>query len=130
MMDAANKKTVLVIDDNAEVLTIITSILQDEFRVVVAKTGEKGLRLADSTPQPSLIYLDYLMPDMNGDDVCRALKRHAITRDIPVVFLTGASEESTKNYLVGFGAVEYIRKPIDAQLLLERTRHYVNGATS
>lgn len=130
MTVAENKKTILVIDDAPEILAIISAILKSEYRVVVAKDGETGLRLAANQPLPSLILLDYLMPGMKGDEVCRALKSHALTRDIPVVFITTVSDETVKGYLMGFGARDYIKKPIDAGILLNRVHSYLGDTVN
>jgi putative two-component system response regulator len=124
------RKTILVIDDSPEMLTIITAVLRDRYQLKVSKTGVRGLQLAQMQPQPDLILLDYLMPEMNGDDVCRQLKSNPLTSAIPVVFLTAASEQSTQTYLLACGAVDLISKPIDVALLINLVALYLNPPQS
>lgn len=73
---------VLVVDDVAENISMIVEILRKDYHVVTAKDGMSAIKLASSEPQPDLILLDILMPDINGYDVCVQLKSDEKTRDI------------------------------------------------
>src|SRR6476469_503290 len=85
--DSAEKATILVVDDTADNLTLITGLLKDKYKLKVANSGAKALSIARSSP-PDLILLDIMMPEMSGYEVCTALKSDDATSEIPVIFLT------------------------------------------
>lgn len=119
------KQTVLVVDDTPENLTLITELLKDLYRVKIATNGSKALQIAFSSEPPDLILLDIMMPEMDGYEVCRQLKKDSQTADIPVIFLTAKSE--IEDELKGFelGAVDYITKPISPPIVLARVRTHL-----
>src|SRR5450830_1065774 len=102
--------TVLVVDDLADNLSLMSSLLKDHYRVKVANQGEKGLRIAAQLPAPDLILLDIMMPGMDGYEVCRRLKADPATRDIPVIFLTARADVADEALGLALGAVDYICK--------------------
>ena len=107
--------TVLVIDDEATIRDLMQRYLVKEgFRVVVASSGEEGLRLAREL-RPDAITLDVMMPGMDGWAVLTALKADPIVADIPVVMLTIVDD---KNLGYALGAADYLTKPIDRDRLL------------
>lgn len=114
--------TVLVVDDNAENLQLLTGHLYDAgFEVQFAQSGHEALERAHANP-PDVIVLDIEMPDINGFEVCRRLQEDAVTNAIPVLFVTSHTDE---NYLVrGFevGGVDYITKPVRRSELVSRVR--------
>ena len=81
------RKTVLVVDDSPENLTIMTEILKPFYLVKAAPKGVIALKIAMT--KPDLILLDIIMPEMDGFEVCRALKEKAETNEIPVIFISG-----------------------------------------
>jgi len=107
-------KRVLVVDDHAPTRALIKSILDAEknarFEVVEASSGTECLKAADSQGPFDLILLDVTMPDMDGFEVCRAL-RH-VDKDVPIVFVTAKSE--MRDYAAGreAGGDSYLVKPI------------------
>jgi len=115
---------VLVVDDTPQNLQLISDLLAPRYRVRVAPSGDRALQIAQATP-PDLILLDVLMPEPDGYEVCRRLKAHARTRDIPVIFLT--SRHDMENEALGFslGAVDYIAKPVVPPLLLARVHTHL-----
>ena len=120
--DESDKQTILVVDDNASDLKIINSCLKESgFRTAIATSGKIALERVERV-QPDLILLDVIMPDIKGFDVCRRLKGHPDTRDIPVIFMT--SLVSVEDKISGFraGAIDYITKPIFHEELLARVR--------
>ena len=126
MTDAeARRPVVLVVDDTPDNLMLMAGLLKESYRVKVASSGEKALRIAQTAPAPDLILLDIMMPDMDGYAVCRRLKADAATRDIPVVFLTALSEQEDEQAGLELGAVDYITKPISAPILLARVRNHI-----
>ena len=113
---------ILCVDDDVNVLYRLTDMLEKAgFPVIVAQTGYDALALAVSK-KPSLILLDLVLPDLPGEEVCRRLRAHAPTADIPVVMLTVKDREADK--VIGFetGADDYVTKPFSEQILLARIR--------
>jgi len=119
-LDFTEKSTVLVVDDTPENLSLMSALLKDHYKVKVANHGEKGLKIAMSDNPPDLILLDIMMPDIDGYEVCRRLKAHAVTREIPVIFLTAKSEAEDEKKGLELGAVDYITKPISPPIVLAR----------
>lgn len=122
LFDPAEKATVLVVDDTPDNLTLISGILRNRYRVKVASSGEKALKIATTPPVPDLILLDIMMPDMDGYEVCRQLKSSPLTKLIPTIFLTAKAEASDETYGLSLGAVDYISKPINPEILLARVK--------
>lgn len=119
-LDFTEKATVLVVDDTPENLTLMAALLKDTYKVKVANHGDKGLKIAMSDNPPDLILLDIMMPDIDGYEVCRRLKAHAATRDIPVIFLTAKSEVEDEKQGLELGAADYITKPISPPIVMAR----------
>ena len=119
--------TILVIDDDAEAGEIIRRLLEkDGFEVVIANSGEEGLRLAHQL-QPAAITLDVMMPDMGGWSVLRALKVDPVLHAIPVVMLTMV-DDKTRGY--SLGATDYLTKPVDRNRLHNALAPYCTGGES
>jgi len=119
--EAETKGTILVVDDDAEACDIIKRTLEkDGFTVVTALSGEEGLRLAHQL-QPAAITLDVLMPDMDGWSVLRALKADPVLRTTPVIMLS-MIDDRTRGF--SLGAVDYLTKPVDRELLHKALSRY------
>ena len=114
--------TVLVVDDTAANLILISDLLQTHCKVKVASSGLRALKIAFSELPPDLILLDIMMPDMDGYEVCRQLKANPATRDIPVIFLTAKTDTSDEQLGFELGAVDYITKPISPPIALARVK--------
>ena len=121
---AGLKPTLLVIDDTPENLTTIYQLLKDDYTVKGANNGEKGLLLAKQE-QPDLILLDIMMPNMDGYEVCEHLKHDDATKDIPVIFVTAKTEKIDEHRGLSLGAVDYITKPINPEIMLARVKSHV-----
>ncbi len=116
------EQTVLVVDDNPSDLKIINSCLKESgYRTAIATSGKIALERVKRI-HPDLILLDVIMPDIRGFDVCRHLKEHPGTRDIPVIFMTALAGVEDKIHGFRAGAVDYITKPIFHEELLARVR--------
>jgi diguanylate cyclase (GGDEF)-like protein len=114
--------TVLAIDDAPEVHALLAARLRPEGVLLLSAHGwEQGRELA-MTKAPDLILLDVEMPGYNGLDLCRLLKSDPRTAPIPVIFLTGASDVSTKVHGFDLGAVDYVTKPFHPAELRARVR--------
>ena len=121
--------TVLVVDDDPRSLALLTGILSDEgYRVRPADSGELALA-SISAKRPELILLDIRMPGADGFEVCRRLKLQEATRDIPIVFLSSASEVEERVEGLRLGAVDFISKPFSRDELLARVQIHLELAT-
>jgi phosphoserine phosphatase RsbU/P len=125
MNQADQKKTVLLVDDAPANIQIANSILKDIYKIRIATNGAKALELARVLPPPDLILLDVMMPEIDGYEVCTQLKLDPLTRDIPVIFLTGQTEveDETKGFEVG--AVDYIHKPFSPAVVKARVQTHL-----
>ena len=115
-----SKPSILVVDDTPANLTLMTGLLQDDYQVRAATSGEKALKIACSDNPPDLILLDIMMPEMDGHEVCRRLKADEKTCDIPIIFLTAMSEAEDEEKGLKLGAVDYITKPVSPPIALAR----------
>ena len=117
--------TLLVVDDNPTNRLFVQAALEPEgYTVVQASDGRQALSLAPAL-QPSLILLDVRMPEMDGYQVCMALKRLEQTRHIPVIFLTGSEEPDAEQRAFDAGGSDFIAKPLRVSTLLARVRTHV-----
>ena len=89
------KNSVLIVDDEKSNILVLTRILSREYTIFVAKDGEDAIEVANEY-LPDVILLDILMPDMDGYDVITALKSSDKTQHIPVIFITGLNNPTTR----------------------------------
>jgi len=116
---------ILVVDDENFYIDVLVNLLQEDYRVSVAKNGQSALKRAFSDTPPDLILLDVLMPDIDGYEVCRQLKDDPRTKSIPIIFLTVKSEIDDEIKGFEIGAVDYITKPISPPLVKSRVKNHL-----
>ncbi len=121
MLYGPTGQRVLVVDDESQCSRLLVKLLTPEFHVDVAGDGEVALTTIDLTP-PDIVLLDVGLPGMNGIEVCRAIKRVATTRLIPVVLLTGTGGREHRLAGIDAGADDFLEKPFDAEQLKARVR--------
>ncbi|MCL2574382.1 MAG: response regulator [Defluviitaleaceae bacterium] len=121
------KKTIFVVDDSISNLTLASEALSPYYAVRTIPTGEKAIMLLEKT-KPDLILLDIEMPDMNGFDVLKQLKSNKNYRDIPVIFLTAKTDFFTEIEALEMGVVDFIGKPFNPAVLLNRIKHHIDIA--
>ncbi len=115
-------KKILVVDDEMHILRIVKYKLESAgYQVLTALNGTEALQIARDE-KPSLIFLDIMMPGINGYEVCSELKNDPATRDIIIIMLTAKGQESDKIKGLEVGVDEYITKPFSPQDLLDRTK--------
>jgi len=120
--EQAKKPVILAVDDATDLLALMAKALNADYQVVTASDAGTAIEKAFAEPKPDLILLDIEMPDVNGFEVCQALKAEAATADIPIIFLTGKTEAQAQVEGFGLGAVDYVTKPINAAVLKARVR--------
>lgn len=126
MKTVTMKPTILIVDDMATNIAILSDLLQDDYKIKVAKSGQKALDIAKGNEKPDLILLDVEMPEMNGYEVCKKLKNNALTNNIPVIFVTARNDVKDEEYGLNLGAVDYISKPFHPTIVKIRVKNHIN----
>lgn len=107
---AATKSKILIIEDDSFLLTMYATKFElENYQVVTAEDGEKGLKLAQKE-KPDIILLDVLLPKLNGFEVLKALKENFETKDIKVLLLTNLSQRGEVQEGLALGALDYLIK--------------------
>ena len=119
-MNADAKQTILIVDDAPPNLRVLVEIMMSDYEISVSTNGPEAIEIATSKNQPDLILLDIMMPDMDGYEVCRILRQHNRTRDIPVIFVTANTDDETLKQAFEAGGTDYVRKPVNRIELLAR----------
>ena len=120
------KHVVLAIDDDVKILQMIKTILfsEEEMQVITAENGfEAGLTIYNS--MPDLILLDFLMPNLDGFEVCRRLKSDEKTKDIPIIAVTVLKEMEEIQKMISAGVVDYISKPFESEELVKKVKEHL-----
>ena len=114
---------VLVVDDSPTIRAVLGKMLSQDGHVVMkAADGEAAIKMA-CTELPDLIFLDIVMPGMNGFAVLRALRREALTHDIPIVMISGNLQATEQFYVQRFGADDFMKKPFGRSEVFARIQH-------
>jgi diguanylate cyclase (GGDEF)-like protein len=119
-----DRQKILIIDDTAANIQVLSEFLSEEYTVYFATSGEKGLELANGK-MPDLILLDIMMPEMDGYQVCLRLKGAEATRHIPVIFITAMASIEEEAMGLEIGAIDYITKPISPPVVKIRVRNHL-----
>ncbi|HVW62731.1 MAG TPA: response regulator, partial [Puia sp.] len=118
---AAPKNTLLVIDDDQQMLRYLVDIFRENYRILEAADGAAGLVMA-TKHTPDLVISDIHMGGISGIDLCRTLKETPGTAHIPVILLTGSQSDALRLEGVEGGADDYITKPFDSEVLLMKIK--------
>jgi len=117
---------ILIVDDNPENLRVLSAVLEQEgYEVRAATNGQQALD-SIAAAEPDLILLDVHLPEMNGLEVCRTIKKDPKHEDLPIIFLSALSDSFNK--LQGFeaGAIDYMTKPFDAEEVKIRVKTHLD----
>jgi DNA-binding response OmpR family regulator/DNA-binding CsgD family transcriptional regulator len=128
MINNESKGIVLIVDDSADALGMLNETLASEgYTVFVAMDGIQALAVAGRMA-PDIVLMDATMPNMDGFEACKELKKNSELNDIPVIFMTGLTE--SENVIKGFeaGGVDYINKPVKLDELLVRVKVHLNNS--
>jgi diguanylate cyclase (GGDEF)-like protein len=121
---SAEKHRILIVDDASTNIEILNEVLGAEYDSLFALDGETALQIAGEQI-PDLILLDVVMPGLDGHEVCRRLKADPRTKGIPVIFISGLSEESDEAKGLEIGAIDYITKPFSPPIVRARVRNHL-----
>jgi len=116
---------IMIVDDNVTNIEMLAATLRSHFRLAIVKSGEKALAYTKKH-LPDLILLDIMMPQMSGFELCQYLKHDALTRNIPIIFITAINATNQKSRGFELGAVDYITKPFHAAEVLARVRTHLS----
>ncbi|MBA4741592.1 MAG: response regulator [Azoarcus sp.] len=114
----------LLVDDEPSNLHVLREILQDDYRLLFARDGERALQIARSA-RPDLIVLDVMMPGLTGYEVCRTLKGEAVTASIPVIFVSALADVGDETRGFDAGGVDYLTKPVSPAVVRARVRTHL-----
>ncbi|MES2259598.1 MAG: response regulator [Pseudomonadota bacterium] len=122
---AAPQPTLLVVDDTPENLRLIADLFEGQYRVRVAHNGPKALAMCMSDNPPDLVLLDVMMPGMDGFEVARRMREHPGSAHIPVIFVTALTDEAARRRGLTLGAVDFVSKPVDPDILQLRVHNFM-----
>jgi PAS domain S-box-containing protein len=121
MIKQSNQKSnLLIVDDSTVNLFLLEAQLKDEYNIISATCGNEAIDKAQAFPQPDIILLDIIMPDMNGYEVCSQLKLEPKTSSIPIIFITSEDEADKETYGLRLGASDYITRPFNIEIVKSR----------
>lgn len=120
-----SKRTALVVEDQENFREFLVVALERMgFEVVTAVTGKVALRRIEEH-KIKLVILDLMLPDMDGFEICRALREHPRGGRVPIIFCTAVSTEKARMQAMDAGATDYLVKPISLEQLREAVNHYL-----
>jgi DNA-binding response OmpR family regulator len=123
-MDTGQRESILIIEDEKKISEIVRAYLEKEgYRVKQAETGEQALKFLKETVD--LVVLDLMLPDIQGEDLCRIIRESS---DVPVIILTAKSGEEDRIKGLGIGADDYVVKPFSPRELVARVKAQLRRA--
>lgn len=126
-INVSERATILIVDDTADNLTLLSELLKDQFIVKVANSGENALKYVQAGNELDLILLDVMMPGIDGYEVCRILQQDPQTWGIPIIFITAQTDKEDEHKGYALGAVDFITKPFNPNLVLARVYSHVKS---
>jgi DNA-binding response OmpR family regulator len=125
-----NKGTVLVVDDEGKIRSLVKLyLIKNNYRVITAANGKEALAIA-TRENPDIIILDIMLPDMNGFEVCRSLRKIPGRAELPVVYLSSLQESESIITGLDAGGDDYITKPFDPNVLIARVNALLRRTTN
>ncbi len=118
------KLMILLVDDAPTNIQMLNETLKDGYHLFFATNGKDALRIAAES-LPDLVLLDVIMPEMDGYEVCRALKADPSLRNIPIIFITAMNQQEDEAIGLELGAVDYITKPFNPTIVRLRIRNQI-----
>lgn len=125
--ELTSHQTLLIVDDDEKALLALKTLFQDKFNIITCSNGADAISAAQQSAV-DLILLDIEMPVMNGLETCEILKQHSYTAAIPIIFLTGLSGTEQQLKALRSGALDFISKPVQIELLMAKVKNYMELA--
>jgi DNA-binding response OmpR family regulator len=123
--DNRERKVVLVVEDNADLRLFMRRSLEPDYRVVEAADGKQGIAAARKH-HPDIVISDIMMPQIDGVELCRVLKKDVATSHIPLILLTARTREENVLQGLACGADDYVTKPFNTRILMARVKNLVD----
>jgi two-component system alkaline phosphatase synthesis response regulator PhoP len=124
------KSTILVVDDEEDIVELVKlNLAREGYKVLTCGTGEQAMEIA-SSKLPDLMILDLMLPGIDGLEVCRRLKSHPKTEQIPIIILSAKGEEADIVTGLELGADDYITKPFNGKVLVARVRRILRKSAA
>jgi len=124
-----DKIKILIVDDNPDILDLLEATLDGEFEIIKAANGKDALsQLKEHSP--ALIVLDYVLPDMEGPEICKLIRKDSLFLNTPILMLTGKGETEDKVGGLEAGADDYMLKPFVPEELIARLRMLIRRSHS
>jgi len=119
------QQRVLIVDDEPFNVKVLVDLLRPDYRLQAARDGAQALALLAEDPLPDLILLDWMMPVMDGMEVCQRVKADPRTRNVPIIFVTALGQAEAETKALEAGAVDFITKPVVPPVVLSRVRTHL-----
>lgn len=120
--------TILVVDDSTTNVVLLEAILDEKgYRIETALNAKEAYNLIEKNP-PNLILLDLLMPKISGFDFLQEIRKNENTKNTPVIVVSALTDEENIDKIMEMGAIDFIKKPIDLQYLVEKVESVLQGA--
>jgi CheY-like chemotaxis protein len=124
---ALGGRRVLVVDDDARNIFALTTVLENhEMEVISATNGRQAIELIQQTPDLSVVLMDIMMPEMDGYETMREIRRHPEFRRLPILALTAKAMKGDREKCLDAGASDYIAKPVNTEQLLSLLRVWLH----
>ncbi len=124
-----SKLKLLIVDDDPDILDLLAATLSEEFDVATAATGNDALAKLKAQP-PNLLVLDYVLPDLEGPQICKIIRKDPLLLNLPILMLTGKGEVEDKVDGLEAGADDYMIKPFSPQELIARIKMLIRRSHS
>ena len=116
-------KKILIVDDDVRNVFALTSVLEASgMDVLYAENGKDGMETLQANPNVDLVLMDIMMPEMDGYETIRAIRRRDEFKQLPIISLTAKAMRGDREKSIGSGASDYITKPVDTDQLLSLMR--------
>ncbi len=124
--DDVKKSHIVIVDDEATNIRMLSSALREEYEITIAKDGKQAIKTIEKDADAiDLILLDIIMPGPSGYEVCSTLKQTKETKHIPIIFITGKSSPENEEKGFDLGAADYITKPFNLSVVKARVKTHV-----
>jgi CheY-like chemotaxis protein len=115
-------KTILIVEDVELNIDLLTQLLEDDYRLLVARDGAEGVALAQQY-SPDLVLMDIALPGLDGYEATRRIR--AMTRTLPIIGLSSYAMPGDAEKAIAAGCTDYLTKPVDEELLLKKVKYYL-----
>jgi CheY-like chemotaxis protein len=116
-------KTILIVDDDMRNVFALSSLLENySIKIIIAKNGRDGIEKLEENKQIDLVLMDIMMPEMDGYEAMRTIRKNATYQKLPIIALTAKAMKDDREKCIAAGANEYLTKPFESEKLLSLLR--------